>query len=206
MAISLTNDLKRFIAAEMSDTYISQFLQVDVAVVERARRGEYPPDPDPVVKSKRSPKTEPIRKRPSEREATTKLVPASRPFPSFTPDMTDGDRIIALTKHGLSARKIQRYLSQPYSLRQINVYATKVLGPPRKGNNSSAHWIGPTFMPYVEYCLKQLGKDKYVCELCWDSVPKGCVVHHTKYEGATIYDLMYICTSCNLARENKGLD
>lgn len=129
----------------------------------------------------------------------------TRPFPVLTDDMTDGDRIITLTKHGLSARKIQKYLKTPLTIRVITSHATRVLGPRRRANNSSANLITASFMPYVQWCLEQIGKDKYTCELCLEPVPKGCIVHHTKYEGATIYDLMYICGSCNLARENVGL-
>lgn len=133
------------------------------------------------------------------------LVPVSRPFPALTEAMTDGERIIVLTKHGLSAQKIRRHLKAPLTTKAINNYATKKLGPARQGKNSASNLIDATFMPYVEFCLAKLGKNKFACELCLDRVPAGCVVHHTKYEGATVYDLMYICQSCNCARENVGL-
>ena len=51
--------------------------------------------------------------------------------------------------------------------------------------------------------VHKLGKDPNLCELC------GRVgrmdIHHTKYEGATLYDLIFACRSCNLQTENKGL-
>lgn len=135
-----------------------------------------------------------------------RLVPVTRPFPELTDSMTDGNRIIVLTKHGLSAVKIRRYLKSTYTNDQITRYVRRKLGPRRAGNTSmQIDWIPVSFMPYIHYCLEHIGKDRYRCELCLDQVPKGCVVHHTKYEGATIYDLMYLCQSCNLARENTGL-
>ncbi|BAH33192.1 hypothetical protein [Rhodococcus erythropolis] len=192
MKKSLTNDLQRCFASDMSDKYISHFLQIDVQLVADARSGKFPFD-------------EPKKQRMPQR-SRAKLVPVSRPFPKLTDTMTDGDRIIALTRHGLSASKIQKFLTRPASTKSINQHATKVLGPPKKGNNSVENWLDPTIRVYVVECMSRLGKNPYQCELFLDHVSKGCQIHHTKYAGATVYDLMYICSSCNLSRENKGLE
>lgn len=136
----------------------------------------------------------------------SRLIPATRPFPFLAPEMTDGERIIILTNHGLSAQKIRKYLHNPtLSAKAINKYVLKKLGPAPKGNSSVEHQISTSFMPYVIEALTRLGKDRYTCEICLEPVPKGCIVHHIKYEGATVYDLMYVCGSCNLSRANKGL-
>lgn len=133
-------------------------------------------------------------------------VPITRPFPELTDDMTDGERVIALTEHGLSAEKIRKYLKRPIGARAISQYATKKLGRPRCGRTSAeATWIVSWMVPLIHQLLAELGKDRYRCELCLDPVPKGCTIHHTRYEDSTLYDLMYLCQSCNLARENKGL-
>jgi hypothetical protein len=72
-------------------------------------------------------------------------------------------------------------------------------------NNSALNAISISMMPYVRECLRRLGKDPYLCEICDESQAKPCQIHHTKYDGATIYDLQYVCPSCNLARVNRGL-
>jgi len=46
-----------------------------------------------------------------------------------------------------------------------------------------------------------------VCELCLEVIPGNKYdIHHTKYDGATYYDLLVVCRSCNLLGENKMLD
>lgn len=186
--------LVKLIDSGLNDAWIASYLNIEVEIVKNARDGMFEEIVDDQVNRSVS------------LSARRKLIPASRPFPQLTDEMTDGERIVVLTRHGLAARKIRKYLREPTSLRSINRYATNHLGPPRSGNRSTqAIWIPVSFMPYVHECLSRLGKDRYTCELCLEPVPKGCIVHHTKYEGATIYDLMYICGSCNLARENVGL-
>ncbi|MEW1951073.1 hypothetical protein AB0280_17700 [Pseudarthrobacter sp902506025] len=171
--------LRRLLDVGLNDTWIAQHLNIDIQIVSDARQGIYEKEP--------------------------KQVSVTRPFPVITDDMPDTERILVLTKHGLAVSKIKKYLSEPKSDRAINKYVVKKLGASRKGGVSRENWIRPSFMVYVVEALERLGKDRYTCELCLEHVPQGCVVHHTKYEGATIYDLMYICYSCNLSRENKGL-
>lgn len=52
--------------------------------------------------------------------------------------------------------------------------------------------------------IHRLGKDPNLCELC-GRVGK-MDIHHTKYVGATLYDLVFACRSCNLQPQNKGLE
>ena len=52
-------------------------------------------------------------------------------------------------------------------------------------------------------CLEKLGKDFDKCEMCGQKLTKFCL-HHDKYEGATIYDLMIVCNSCNQKADNKN--
>lgn len=184
----LARQLKRLIDSGLKDEWIANHLNVELQVVLDAHYGIFPA-------------TEPKRTR----KTPAKFVHAVRPFPTITDDMHDTMRILLLAKHGLSAKKIAPYLSSQTTPDAINRYARKILGPMRKGSNSLENNISPSFMPYVHECLERLGKDRFTCELCLEPVPKGCNVHHTKYQGATVYDLMYICTSCNLSRENKGL-
>lgn len=59
---------------------------------------------------------------------------------------------------------------------------------------------------YIWNIFERQGRFKGKCEDCQrDLLRKDAKIHHTKYEGATINDLMIICQSCNLKPENKGL-
>ena len=55
--------------------------------------------------------------------------------------------------------------------------------------------------PYVMECFRRLNKDLKTCELCGITGVR-LDIHHTKYEGATVYDLQLVCRSCNLKAEN----
>lgn len=119
--------------------------------------------------------------------------------------MSERDQqIIDFTKRGLSARKIKERLGLDITPRSINRIQTRELGPIPENKNSALYDIDSNMLPYVEWCLDQLGRDKTTCSICGDFNIK-CDLHHTKYEGATIYDLMYVCRSCNLSRANTGL-
>lgn len=60
--------------------------------------------------------------------------------------------------------------------------------------------------PYVIALMQAEGRDFSVCEQCLEAIPNGKYdIHHTKYEGATYYDLEIVCRSCNLKAKNMGL-
>ena len=62
------------------------------------------------------------------------------------------------------------------------------------------------FYPLVIATLEKIGKKFDKCEQCGNPIPKGKFeIHHTKYEGATIYDLQVVCHKCNTKSENRGL-
>lgn len=55
--------------------------------------------------------------------------------------------------------------------------------------------------------MKREGRDFTKCELCGDPIPKGKhQIHHTKYDGATYYDLRIVDAKCNMASQNRNLD
>lgn len=114
------------------------------------------------------------------------------------------EKIIELARKGLSARKIKERLCLEITSEQVGRIVRKHLGHATFGNNSIANAIN-SLRPYVVECLARLGKDPLVCEICLEPQPTPCDIYHTKYEGATIYDLQYVCRSCNLARANIGL-
>jgi hypothetical protein len=51
--------------------------------------------------------------------------------------------------------------------------------------------------------IHRLGKDPNLCELCGKAGKMD--IHHTKYDGATLYDLVFACRRCNTQTENRGL-
>lgn len=61
--------------------------------------------------------------------------------------------------------------------------------------------------PYILFLMEQEGRDFTECELCGDDIEGGQFeIHHTKYDGATYYDLRIVCKSCNRKAENLFLD
>lgn len=59
---------------------------------------------------------------------------------------------------------------------------------------------------YVVALMEEQGRDFTVCEYCDDDITDGNYeLHHTKYSGATYYDLMIVCRSCNRIDANVGL-
>ena len=61
-----------------------------------------------------------------------------------------------------------------------------------------------TLRPYIFECFRRLGKDFNKCEQC-GVTGKKLDIHHTKYDGATVYDLQLVCRSCNLSSDNRLL-
>lgn len=125
--------------------------------------------------------------------------------------LSERDRqIIDLTLTGISAKKIKERLNLGITVRSIQRVREKRLGKKRSPNTevkfvSKYNQIDPRIRPHVEYCLEQLGKNPYVCEICEERQFRKCDIHHTKYENATIYDLQWVCRSCNLSFANTGL-
>ena len=58
----------------------------------------------------------------------------------------------------------------------------------------------------IREILKKQGRDFTKCEMCKkDMSEEKSQLHHTKYEGATMQDLMIVCAKCNTQTENKYL-
>lgn len=114
-------------------------------------------------------------------------------------------RIVELTTQGLAAPKVRERLSLKITVRSIQRIARKYLGSPPASNNSVLYQIPQYIRPHIVECMRRLGKDPYICEICGEQQVKRCEIHHTKYAGATLYDLQYVCGSCNRARVNMGL-
>lgn len=57
---------------------------------------------------------------------------------------------------------------------------------------------------YIITLLEHWGRDFTTCEECGNKMGVP-YLHHTKYDGATIYDILIVCAKCNSKTENKGL-
>jgi hypothetical protein len=113
--------------------------------------------------------------------------------------------IVRLTRQGLSSTKIWGRMNGELTQHQVRAIAHKYVGPVVPGRRSDENAISAMIRPLVEQCLLTLGHDPYFCDVCEEPQLIPCDIHHTKYEGATIYDLVYACRSCNTSRVNKGL-
>jgi len=113
--------------------------------------------------------------------------------------------IIELAKTGMSGRKIRDRLHLAIPSEKVNAIVRRELGPVKAGRNSEHNSLY-IIRPLIEQLMvEELGKDPFLCEICKEQQAVHCDIHHTKYEGATIYDLQFVCRSCNLSHVNKGL-
>lgn len=74
------------------------------------------------------------------------------------------------------------------------------------GGRPEGDWFDNSFHRLILSMMKLEGRNFEQCELCPTSIPKGKFsLHHTRYEGATYYDLRIVCQKCNHAPANVGL-
>jgi hypothetical protein len=60
--------------------------------------------------------------------------------------------------------------------------------------------------PIIISMMEDEGRDFTTCELCHEDILANKYdLHHTRYEGATYYDLLIVCRKCNTAPENTYL-
>jgi len=62
-----------------------------------------------------------------------------------------------------------------------------------------------TLRDVVIAMMKRDGRDFTYCELGKHRMDGAFDIHHTKYEGATYYDLQIACRKCNTQQENRFL-
>jgi hypothetical protein len=70
---------------------------------------------------------------------------------------------------------------------------------------SKEHNIHPQMSYIIWAMIRRDGRDPAFCELGNHPLVGRPTLHHTKYEGATYYDLLIACYSCQLKKENKLL-
>jgi hypothetical protein len=63
----------------------------------------------------------------------------------------------------------------------------------------------PQFSYILWAMLKRDGRDRKWCEVGKHPLEGIPTLHHTKYDGATYYDLLISCFKCQMQPENKLL-
>jgi hypothetical protein len=114
-------------------------------------------------------------------------------------------------KFDITTRQVQR-ICKKWGVLRTQRQGAAVAGPlmprHRLPGKSREHQIGDgIFRDIVIQCLKMQGRKFTHCEWCGKEFLYGkWQLHHTKYEGCTIDDLMIICQQCNLIPANRFLE
>jgi hypothetical protein len=97
-------------------------------------------------------------------------------------------------EHGVSVRQIER-ITRPYRPEKMVSGRTSADGQFVSMNRSIIDQI----------LIGKFGMDPYWCLLCNKKQKRKCDIHHTKYERATIENLLYACRKCNTNPRFQGL-
>lgn len=118
------------------------------------------------------------------------------------------EELVKLGNAGFSAAEIKRMLDPPVGVRQINRLMRQYCGPrqeKRPSGRKPEDNISGALRDIVTRIMIDRGDDPFLCARCGKKQNRPCDIHHTRYAGATINDLIFLCRSCNCAPENKGL-
>jgi hypothetical protein len=117
-------------------------------------------------------------------------------------------QIIELWNDGKSAHKIVDELDLPITVRQVQRIGAK-LGNRRlraSGRIRADQDFVSLYRPLLVPLMEEQGKNELICGLCgFTDGKKKMTIHHTKYNGATINDLVFACWRCQHKPDNHGL-
>lgn len=113
-------------------------------------------------------------------------------------------RIRELSAQGHSASTIKSKLNLDVSVRQVQRYGVSHPVRTSPTRTEADRYNGP-LRDIVTRLMVEQGRNPKICDLCRMPQLKPCDIHHTKYEGAKVEDLRFVCRRCNLAPDNKGL-
>lgn len=115
------------------------------------------------------------------------------------------DEILKLWNEGLSASRIKEQLKLDITIRQIQRIGAK--GGNRKLRRSGRidEEFDTQFRDIVRQLMIERGDDPYLCSLCGVLSEKRMTIHHTKYDGATLSDLVFACMGCQQQFKSRGL-
>src|SRR5918911_3820091 len=109
--------------------------------------------------------------------------------------------IIELWNQGVAASRIVEKLDLDVSVRQVQRVGEKYGDSSlrAKGRLAAGEW-GSQFKDIVLQMMIDRGDNPKLCALCGKKSDKQMTIHHTRYAGATLADLVFACGSC----QNKG--
>lgn len=114
--------------------------------------------------------------------------------------------ILRLYSEGKSGRQVWEELRPPITVRQVQriIERAGISRPRAKGIKRQPGDNLKSIMREICWQLMiERGDDPKVCALCGS---KGkMTIHHTRYEGATLKDLVFACWNCQQNPINKGL-
>lgn len=120
----------------------------------------------------------------------------------------DYEPIIALLREGHGPAFIIEKLGLKISKRWVQRIAVQngIVRPHQTaGRLDSDHYTSPIRDIILHALIELRGLDPHVCSDCGAQSKQMHDIHHTKYEGATIYDLAFLCRKCNTSPRNVGL-
>lgn len=121
----------------------------------------------------------------------------------------DYTELLELYRLGFGPSEIIERLGLTITKRQIQRIAAKAgisgAGQKKRGGRIDVE-LEPMFKEIVLQLMTEYrGLDPYTCMQCKRPQVKRCDIHHTKYDGATLYDLEFVCRRCNTSPRNVGL-
>lgn len=114
--------------------------------------------------------------------------------------------LIRRWNEGWSAERIKEHLELDVSVRQIQRIGAEFGS--RRLRTSNRLRMDDYISPLREIIIQlmiQRGDDPHVCALCGKRDGKQMTIHHKRYEGATLADLVFACMQCQLQWANRGL-
>ena len=112
--------------------------------------------------------------------------------------------IIRMYNEGKRTSHIAQYAG--ITPRQVQRIIRDRVGPMPKGPGKSTDYQLANLRGMIVQLLEDVGRDFTVCEQCNEDIPEGKFdLHHTKYDGAALNDIIIVCRACNLSRVNRYL-
>lgn len=122
----------------------------------------------------------------------------------------DYENICDLYVEGLGPAAIIERLGLSIGKRRIQriVKERGLTKPHERGGrlDSDSLGTGPLSQIIMQTMVEVRGLDPHLCSQCGRRMVKRCDIHHTKYAGATVYDLVFLCRRCNTSPQNVGLE
>lgn len=115
------------------------------------------------------------------------------------------EEMIEMAREGYSASTIKDVLKLSCTVRHIQ----RLIQPYRPvrpvPERVSGDHLSAVMRDIITQLLVEKGHHPKICGVCGLPQYRDCDIHHLKYEGATLDDLVFACRKCNNAPANVGL-